>query len=268
MIGDLHGRVAVVTGAASGIGFALCERFLAEGMRVVMADVDRERLETAAGAFDGEQVLAVATDSGRWDSVEELARRTHERFGAAHVLCNNAGVQRPARAWECSVEDWSWLLSVNLSGVFYGVKAFVPAMLERGEPGHVVNTASIGGLLAFGELAPYCASKYGVVGFSESLHHDLRAVGASIGVSVLCPGAVATQLRAHSRQLHADGGHGIPDRPEAAVGMAPATVAELVLDAIRAERFWILTNPEYAEPLDAKLRGIVESGDVVEPLVY
>jgi NAD(P)-dependent dehydrogenase (short-subunit alcohol dehydrogenase family) len=269
---ELRDRVAVVTGAASGIGFAACERFASQGMRVVMADVDPPRLQQAANrlvAEAGADVIAVPTDVSRWESVESLATRAVDRFGAVHVLCNNAGVQRPARAWECTVEAWNWLVGVNLNGVFHGIKAFVPAMIERGEPGHVVNTASIAGLLAHPGLAPYSATKFGVVGLSESLWHDLRAQAAPIGVSVLCPGAVATQLHPHSRELHPGGPVAdILNFPPDLVPLPPAVVAAQIVDAIRADRFWILTHPGYNEVLAGKLRGIVETDEVVLPGLF
>ena len=269
---ELRGRVAVVTGAASGIGFALCERLAAEGMKVVLADVDPRRLHQASNllaAESGADVLAVPTDVACWESVESLATQAIERFGSVHVLCNNAGVQRPTLAWECPPDDWYWLVGVNLNGVFHGIRAFVPGMLERGEPGHVVNTASIGGLLAYPGIAPYSATKAGVVGLSESLHHDLRARHAPIGVSVLCPGAVVTQFRAHSRALHPGGPvEVISDVPPVDSALLPAEVAALVVDAILGERFWIVTHEGYFGELERKLRGIVETGEVVVPGLY
>jgi NAD(P)-dependent dehydrogenase (short-subunit alcohol dehydrogenase family) len=265
VIADLRGRVAVVTGAASGVGFALCELFAAEGMRVVMADVDAGRLEASVEQLDAD-AEAVPTDAARSDDVDTLARRAVERFGAVHVLCNNAGVTRPGRAWELTVEQWEWVIGVNLWGVIHGIKAFVPGMIERGEPAHVVNTASVGGLVAFPQLAAYSAAKSGVVALSESLAHDLRAHGAPVGVSVLCPGPVATGFRANSRALQP----GAEKQPLAeAVGdvdwRTPADVAAQVVDAIVHDRFWILTHPAYNEAIERRCRGIVETGEVVEP---
>jgi NAD(P)-dependent dehydrogenase (short-subunit alcohol dehydrogenase family) len=265
---ELRGRVVVVTGAASGIGLALCELFAAEGMRVVMADVDPGRLQESAdsvAAGSDAEVIAVPTDASRWESVEALAQRAVDRFGSVHVVCNNAGVQRPTKAWECTLEDWNWLVGVNLNGVFYGIKAFVPAMVARGEPGHIVNTASVGGLLAYPELAPYSATKYGVVGMSESLYHDLRHEGAPIGVSVLCPGAVATRFRAHSRQLRPGGAVEEIADISTTVAIPPSDVAAQVVDAVRNDRFWIITHPAYREFIERRCRGIVETDEVVVP---
>jgi NAD(P)-dependent dehydrogenase (short-subunit alcohol dehydrogenase family) len=265
VIADLHGRVAVVTGAASGIGFALCERFAAEGMRVVMADVDPTRLEAAAEQLDAE-VEAVPTDAARSEDVDALARRAIERFGAVHVLCNNAGVTRPALAWELTLEQWEWVIGVNLWGVIHGIRAFVPGMIERGEPAHVVNTASVGGLVAFPQLAAYSAAKAGVVALSESLAHDLRAQGAPVAVSVLCPGPVTTGFRAHSRALQpAADDQPLPDAVGDVDWRAPTDVATHVVDAIVHNRFWILTHLAYNEAIERRCRGIVETGEVVEP---
>jgi NAD(P)-dependent dehydrogenase (short-subunit alcohol dehydrogenase family) len=261
---ELDGKVAVVTGAAGGIGVALCERFAAEGMRIVMADVDPERLEAAAAQIDAE-VLAVTTDVSRYESVEALERQAVERFGAVHVLCNNAGVTLTGRTWRFSLEEWEWLLGVNLWGVIHGIKAFVPGMLERGEPAHVVNTASIAGLTGFPVISMYTTSKFAVVGLSESLEHDLRAKDAPVGVSVVCPGAIDTDLRRNSsaRRPGAAQGTALAADPEEAVRAAPAVVADQVVDAIRNGRFWVLTHPAYNELLEQRLRGIVETGDAV-----
>jgi NAD(P)-dependent dehydrogenase (short-subunit alcohol dehydrogenase family) len=190
-----------------------------------------------------------------------------ERFGAVHVLCNNAGVTRLGLAWELPLEDWDWVLGINLRGVIHGVKAFVPGMIERGEPAHVVNTASIGGLLAFKALAVYTASKFAVVGLSESLLHELREQGAPVGVSVLCPGPVATNLQAHSAALHPEGEAAsyVDEAAADVVPMAAAPLADLVVDAILAARFWILTHPAYNELIERRYRGIVETDEVVSP---
>ena len=260
---ELRGRVAVVTGAASGIGLALSERFAAEGMPVVMADVDPARLEEAAAGV-GDDAVGVPTDAASWDSVEALADQAFERFGAVHVLCNNAGVTRPGPAWELTLDEWRWVLGVNLDGVFHGIKAFLPRMIEQGEPGHVVNTASISGLLPYYGVAAYAASKYAAVGFSETLALDLRELGAPIGVSVLCPGPTETQFRVHSRALNPAGAEPTHTDDYAGVVRIPtADVADMVVAAIRRDRFWIMTHPAYHEPIEQRCRGIVETDELV-----
>jgi NAD(P)-dependent dehydrogenase (short-subunit alcohol dehydrogenase family) len=265
---ELRGRVAVVTGGASGIGYALCELFAREGMHVVMSDVAPDRLEEAAQRLEetvASEVLRVPADVTRWEDVDGLAARAAERFGAVHVLCNNAGVQRDGYTWEFSLEEWHWILGVNLWGTVHGIKAFLPGMLERDEPAHVVNTASIGGLVAFPRLAMYAAAKSGVIALSETLHNDLRERGAPIGVSVLCPGPTMSGLREHSRSLHPGGSDDPSISLVTHVERTPAAeVATRVVDAIRAGRFWVLTHPEYNGLIEQRYRGILETDEVVE----
>jgi NADP-dependent 3-hydroxy acid dehydrogenase YdfG len=260
---DLQSRVAVVTGAAGGIGLALAQRFAGEGMRVVLSDVDAERLEAAAATIDGE-VEPVAANVARPEDVDALAARAFDRFGAVHVVCNNAGVTRPGPAWELDCDEWQWLLSVNVLGVVNGIRSLIPAMLEHGEPGHIVNTASIGGLLPYAGIAAYTASKYAVVGLSEALLLDLRAANAPVGVSVLCPGPIETEFRAHSRALHPSGpAEEVEDEYEGVARIPASAVAALVVDAIRAPRFWVLTHPAYRDAIGRRARGIVETDELV-----
>ena len=260
---DLRGRVAVITGAAGGIGLELAAQLVGAGMRVVMSDVDGARLEAAAAGVDGD-VEAVTANVARPSDVETLAARARARFGNVHVLCNNAGVTRPGPAWEVDLDEWDWLVSVNLLGVVHGIRSFLPSMLEHGEPGHVVNTASIGGLLPYAGIAAYTATKYAVVGLSESLHLDLRAAGAQVGVSVLCPGPTETEFRSHSRALHPDGPAGeVTGEYEGIARIPAADAAGLVVDAIRSDRFWVLTHPAYRDAIERRARGIVETDEVV-----
>ena len=269
---ELAGKVAVVTGAASGIGRALSERFARAGMKVVLADVEPAPLATAARALAdaGAETLGVPTDVSRADDVDALARRTLERFGAVHVVCNNAGVALAGPIWEHSLEDWRWLLGVNLWGVVHGVRTFVPLMLEAKTPGHIVNTASVAGLTSAPGLGAYNVSKHAVVTLSETLVQELRLVGARVGVSVLCPGFVQTRIADSERnrpEALADGA----DRPRpeqfeqmirAAVagGIPPAAVAEQVLDAIRHERLYVLPHPEIThERVRARMEGILRN---------
>jgi NAD(P)-dependent dehydrogenase (short-subunit alcohol dehydrogenase family) len=269
---DLAGKVAVVTGAASGIGFGLAERFVNEGMHVAMADVEEEALARAARQLEGQgtDVVAVPTDVSAAASVEALAGHCRERFGAVHVVCNNAGVAAGGLSWELPLSVWQWVIGVNLWGVIHGVHAFLPMLLDQGE-GHVVNTASVAGLLAAPSTGPYTASKHAVVGISESLHHELALLGSQVRVSVLCPGPINTRIMDSSRnwpsrlgappdERLALGGEVIQEmlRQQIASGMKPAEVAGLVVDAVRSERFWILTHPEFGPLATQRTAGAAE----------
>ncbi|HEU0171552.1 MAG TPA: SDR family NAD(P)-dependent oxidoreductase [Acidimicrobiales bacterium] len=259
---EFEGKVAVVTGAASGIGRALVDRFALEGMRVVLADVERDALDIAATAladeFGAGNVLAVPTDVRDDRAVDALAAATFDRFGAAHVVCNNAGVGVGGLAWTIPADRWRWIVDVNLLSVAHGVRAFVPRMIEQGE-GHVVNTASAAGILTGPAMAPYYATKHGVVALSEALYFDLQLTGATdVGVSVLCPEWVRTRIYESERnrpgdvgEMPAPGGEageaapGMRDVLQGLVdsGLDPADVAGTVVDAIRSGRFWITTHP-------------------------
>lgn len=271
------GRTAVVTGAASGMGLAMARRFAAEGMNVVMADVEAAALEAAATSItpSGGKLLAVPTDVSVAADVERLARRAAEEFGNVHILVNNAGVHRTGAAWEQSLDDWKWILGVNLWGVIHGVHAFVPGMLAHGEECHVVTTASAAGLVAGAFSPSYAASKFGAVAIAECLASELAAIGNDrMGVSVLCPGGVATNIFDSARNRPAD----LPEqgsvRPEAAARFAamantqrtdqatPDQVATLVFEAIRDNRFYILPmQPQYKDGIRARLRRIAAALD-------
>lgn len=265
---DVKGKVAVVTGAASGIGFAMCERFAAAGMKLVMADLKDSPLEKEAARLrsGGADVLTQATDVSKWDQVQALAAAAKAGFGGAHVVCNNAGVRSMGLIWETSIEDWNWVVNIDLFGVVHGIKAFAPEMIARGEPGHFVNTSSVAGLLAMGPSnAPYNVSKFGVVALSEVLHQEMKQIGAPIGVSVLCPGVVPTNLRENSNRLRPSGAPVTSRRIESHTKPMPASdVANLVLDGILHDRFWLLTHPDdYRPMIEQRCRGIVETGEVV-----
>ncbi len=262
---ELSGRVAVVTGAASGIGFALCGRFAAEGMRIAMADLPGSPLEEVAQRLraSGAEVLPVAADVSDWPSMQNFSRQVQANFGGAHVLCNNAGVRSMGPAWETTLEDWHWVMNVNFMGVLHGIKAFVPQMIERKEPGHIVNTASVAGLLAFKHTAPYCASKAAVVSLSEVLAQELCDAGAPIGVSVLCPGSVPTHFRENSNRLRPSGEKVELRKTESPGARSADAVAECVVDSIRNDRFWILSHPGYETLLERRLNGMVNTNEVV-----
>ncbi len=199
---NFQDKVAVVTGAASGIGYALAERFAQEGMRVVLADIEKDALAAAEARLSqhDKRVLAVVTDVSKAESVEALAQKTLDAFGAVHIVCNNAGVGNPAvPIWENTLADWQWVLGVNLWGVVHGIRTFVPILLRQGEPGHVVNTASMAGLTSTARLGIYCASKHAVVAISETLHAELAAINSAVKVSVLCPSFVKTNIADSSR---------------------------------------------------------------------
>ena len=249
----LSDRVAVVTGGASGIGRALVDVFAREGMRVVVADVDDAGMAEAVASVEarGGRALAVRTDVSDPAQVRRLAERARTTFGGVHVLCNNAGVVVHGGLERASHRDWQWVLGVNLWGVIHGVEAFVPEMIAGGEPGHVVNTASMAGLVATRGLGVYNTSKYAVVGLSETLAKDLAPY--RIGVSVLCPMGVATRIRAAARNRPSGLRNEVETAGEAVelmgATLAPAAVAEMVLGAIRENRLYVITHAEGLEPL-------------------
>ncbi|MFM8946012.1 MAG: SDR family NAD(P)-dependent oxidoreductase [Actinomycetota bacterium] len=255
---DLQGKVAVVTGAASGIGRALTDRFVAAGMKVVLADVDEVKLRAAEAelAEGGADVHPVVADVSLGESMEELARRTLEKYGAAHVLCNNAGVAGVGDQWTGPMSVWEWVVNINLYGVVHGIRSFLPIMLDQND-GHIVNTASMAGLVAMPGFGPYNATKHAVVAISEGLFLELGAKGVNVSCSCLCPGFVKTNLMNDIKWSDRLGEkpRDIVDPISAMMNEAlhvgvetgiPATdVAEQVLDAIVTNRFWILTHPDF-----------------------
>lgn len=247
---DFQGRIAVITGAASGIGFALARRAASEGMTVVLADVEDTALDTAAASLrdEGATVISHRLDVTSASDVEELAARVFNELGAVHLLCNNAGViNRERPAWEHSAEDWQWVLGVNLWGIIHGIRSFVPRMLAAGDEGHVVNTASMAGLITGGMgNAVYDAAKHAVVSLSESLYRDLVVRQSKVSASVVCPGAVNTRI--FEAERNRPGEIGLPaGEPPASRGTGmpadafpPDEVANQVFDAVRENHFYVL----------------------------
>lgn len=268
---EFEGRVAVVTGAASGIGLAVASRLAQEGMRVVLADIERGPLADAVAKLEGagHEVLGVPTDVSKWEDLQRLAERTVSTFGQVNVVHNNAGVVRAGRLEELTLADWEWVIGVDLWSVIYGVKTFLPLIRKAGE-GHIVNTASSAGLQASSEIGPYNVAKFGVVALTETLQLELAADQSAIGASVLCPGAIDTQITESER-----------NRPEPAAetetnrrfskmagqvvgqGHSPESVAELVLAGIRDQSFWILTHPEWIDVLRRRVEGMKDGRRLV-----
>jgi NAD(P)-dependent dehydrogenase (short-subunit alcohol dehydrogenase family) len=253
---DFEGRVAVVTGAGSGIGAALCRGFAAEGMKVVGADIDADAARSTVGSFGGR---AVPVDVSDPDSVASLADDVFAEFGQVDVLCNNAGVFQAGRTWEPSLDDWHWTIGVNLYGIVHGIRSFVPRMIEQGSDGHVVNTASVAAIVTAPMAAPYGVSKAAAFSITECLAHDLRSVDSRIGASVLIPSAVDTGI-AHTARVRPER-FGAPAPTESGAfvvdflagmtssGLRPADVVPHVIDAIRNDTFLIPTRPSYAAQL-------------------
>jgi NAD(P)-dependent dehydrogenase (short-subunit alcohol dehydrogenase family) len=275
------GRVAVVTGAASGIGFGLAERFAAEGLHVVMADVEEPALSKAASSLAdaGASVLPVVTDVASLAAVEELRDAALSAFGAVHVVCNNAGVGGPhGPLWECPPGEWDWVLGVNLNGVMNGVRAFMPVLLSQ-DAGHLMNTSSIFGVFA-GTLGPYGVSKHAVTAVTETLYFNLKSLWVThVGVSVLCPSAVRTNFGSSSRNRPEWAGPAAPrDAAEqasaerfnelTALGASPAEVAGMVVDGIRSGRFYILTSGNRHEPVLRRGEEIVAGRPPARPVDF
>ena len=256
---DLSGKTAVITGAASGIGLELAKQFGASGMNLVLADIERPALDQAAAELSaaGYPVLAHEIDVREHAQIIELERVARERFGNIHVLCNNAGVGAGGLVADPdNLEAWRWTIDINLWGVIYGCKVFLPGMLEHGEPSHIVNTASMAGLGSAPTMGPYNISKYGVVALSETLSKEMQLASSAVGVSVLCPAFVATGIARSDRNMPAEVKATMPDRGDTVSGMQGAIeamvangisteiVGAAVLDAVRNDHFWILTHDE------------------------
>jgi NAD(P)-dependent dehydrogenase (short-subunit alcohol dehydrogenase family) len=275
---ELREKVAAVTGAASGLGRAMALAFAAEGMDLALADVDEPGLRKTCdlAASHGVKTLAMRVDVSKQDQVDEFAAQTLEALKAIHLVCNNAGVAVSGAAWEASEAEWQWILGVNLWGVVHGVRAFAPRLIAQ-DDGHIVNTASVAGLISPPGMGAYCVTKHAVVALSESLHHDLRERGSRVGVSVLCPAYVPTGISDSERNLPP----GISSSEksserlakEAALRKAVAAgklsaddVARAVVAAVKENRFYILTHPAIKGAVRARMEDVLEERPPRDPL--
>lgn len=260
-----EGRVAVVTGAGSGIGRAMVAHFVERGMKVAAADIDAAAAAESA-AHAGGDVISMGVDVSDAAEVEALAEAAYGEWGAVHLLCNNAGVFQAGLSWQRSVADWEWALGVNLWGIIHGVKSFVPRMIEGDDDGHVVNTSSVAGFVAAPFSGPYNVSKVAAFSMSETLAHDLQASGATIGASVLCPSSIRTGI-AHTDKVRpggpADEGDDAAFVRESLfqiteTGIDPAEVPPIVLAGIEAGDFLIATKPSYAAQIQTRFDALLE----------
>ncbi len=264
-------KVAVITGGASGIGLALARRAAAEGMQLVLADIEQGPLAAAAAGLKaaGARVLTVKTDVSRAAEVENLAAQTLQAFGGAHLVFNNAGVGGVrVKTWQATAKDWEWVLGVNVWGVIHGVRVFTPIMLRQGDEGHIVNTASAAGFVSMASTAPYAVSKHAVVTLSEVLYHDLKAENAKVGVSVLCPAWVGTNIWNSQRNRPED----LRERADTAEERArreelrtllekgkvtAADVAGVTFDAIANDQFYIFPHPKIRRDIQTRMEDIL-----------
>ncbi len=277
---DFAGKVAVITGAASGIGKALTEKCIAEGMHVVMADIEEavlDQVATELQATTNNQVLPIVTNVAIEAELQKVLNEAVDTLGGVHLLFNNAGVGGGGNAWNATQKDWDWVLGVNLWSVIYGLRVFVPQMLAQNEPCHIVNTASVAGLIGGSTNALYSVTKHGVVALTENLSVDLNAEGAQIGCSVLCPGFVNTNIFDSGRNRPAELANdeeppALTPEDEARIamfqeilrqGMQPAQIAEIVFDAIRADRLYILTHDHFDEMIRNRAENMINGTNPV-----
>ncbi len=277
---DLSGRVAAITGAGSGFGRAFAHLGAKLGMRLALADIQSDALDAVVAQLHGADVVGDVVDVADSSQVEQWADRVFDRFGAVHVLMNNAGVGGGGYLWECTDRDWQWVMGVNLMGVVHGVQHFVPRMLaanQRGEPGHIVNTASMAGWLCPPLMGVYNVSKHAVVALSETLLHDLQLAGSSIGVTVLSPAFVPTGI-AHSHRNRPRGleneaaittsqvsAQRAVEKAVAGGKMTAEQVAHLTFDAVRANRFYAFSHPAILPAVQARFDAVLSATAPADP---
>jgi len=273
-------RVAVITGGASGLGRALAERFAREDVKLVLADVDEAALARTARELKsrGVAVVACRTNVSSGAEVERLARTGLDAFGAVHIVCNNAGVAPLGVVWEATEADWRWALGVNLWGVIHGVRVFAPLLLAQDDEGHIVNTASVAGLISPPGMGVYNVTKHAVVTLTETLHHDLAAASSKVKCSVVCPAyfpsGIAESERNRPAALGSDRAKTDEDlareanlRKAVQSGkLTAADIADAVFDAVRDERFYVLTHPRILPAVEARMRDILEGRNPASPV--
>ncbi len=258
---QLSGRTAVVTGGASGLGKGIAQELLAEGMRVVLADIEADALERTATEIGA---VGIRTDVSDLGSVQSLAAEVRRRYGTAHVVCNNAGIGSLGRVADLTIDDWRWMLGVNLWGVIHGVQAFLPMLRGNADGGHIVNTASVGGFVTMPGLAAYAVTKYGVVALTETLAQELAEDGARVGATVVCPGPMRTNIKTSSRNRPASLGEGAlldTDLEQTEFGRSarwiePRDAAKIVVAAIRNGDLYAFTHPEQLGAVEVRLQRI------------
>lgn len=275
---ELKGKVAVITGAASGFGRELAILCAQEGMKLALADIQMAGLEETAKLVSGwkPEVLLQHCDVSKSAALDVLARETYDRFGKAHLVFNNAGVAVTGPTWTATLEDWKWSIDVNLMGVVHGIRSFVPRMIEQGDECHVVNTASVAGLTSVPGSAVYCATKHAVVTLSECLYHDLAAAQLSrVGVSVLCPAFVDTGIADCARNRPAELANTNPLSAEAEAmvrkalksgKLSAADIARITMDAVKQNRFYILTHPAILPTIEWRMQDILQQRAPTSPL--
>lgn len=281
MLSEFNGRVAVITGAGSGFGRAFARLGHQLGMRLVLADIQQDALDATASELRaaGATLIVERLDVSVGTAVDSLARRVHGEFGDVGLLFNNAGVVSGGLVWETSERDWQWVLGVNLWGAIHGIRAFVPSMLAQGTPGHVVNTASVAGLLSPPLMGVYNVSKHAVVTLTETLYHDLKLVKAQIGCSVLCPAYVPTGIHQSERNRPPDSAHEEATSSQVAAResiakavtsgrLMPEEIARMTFDAIRSDTFYIITHPKILGSIDLRHQDIAERRNPSDPYSY
>jgi NAD(P)-dependent dehydrogenase (short-subunit alcohol dehydrogenase family) len=267
---NLNGKVGFITGGASGIGFGIAQAMVGEGMKIMLADIEENTLRAAVAILRdlGADVDGVLCDVANVEAVQEAADKTIERFGKVHILVNNAGVGGGGKTGSIALKDWRWVVDINLMGVIYGTEIFVPLIKSHGEGGHVINTASMAGHSAVAGMAPYSATKFAVVGYTESIHLELAA--HNIGATILCPGWVATRIH-ESRRNHPDGaGNGEPTGLSKAMakvvnsGMSPEVFGRWAVENVKNNELYVFTHPSMRSAIDARFAAIGAAYDLCE----